>query len=68
MESLMFLWDNFKIVHRDIKPENIFITDDDVVILLDFGLAKRIMTSQTMMTDLGTVGYKAPEFYQNGRI
>ena len=64
----MFLWDNFKIVHRDIKPENIFITDDDVVILLDFGAAKRIMTSQTIMTDLGTVGYKAPEFYQNVRI
>ncbi len=64
----MFLWDNFKIVHRDIKPENIFITEDDVVILLDYGAAKRIMVSQTIITDLGTVGYKAPEFYLNGRI
>ncbi len=64
----MFLWENFKIVHRDIKPENIFITDDNIVILLDFGLAKRIMSSVNIMTRLGTEGYKAPEFYQNGRI
>jgi len=41
----MFLWDNFRILHRDIKPENIFITDKNNVILLDFGAARRIMTS-----------------------
>ena len=55
----MFLWDNFKIVHRDIKPENIFITDDDVpvVILLDFGASRRIMSSFTGFTNAGTLNY-----------
>ncbi len=53
----MFLWDNFKIVHRDIKPENIYITEDHNVILLDFGAAKRMMSSFTGDTTIGTLPY-----------
>ena len=63
------------ITHRDLKPENLFITTDDRVKILDFGLAK--LTSDTSavaasalqtvrpLTEvghvLGTVGYMAPE-------
>src|SRR5215469_11389577 len=63
------------IFHRDLKPENIFITKDDRVKILDFGLAKQAsragMNSQptdalegsTATTGLvmGTPGYMAPE-------
>jgi serine/threonine protein kinase len=60
------------VVHRDLKPENIFITHDERVKILDFGLAKcRNETlgfpyqdsSQSTQpgTLLGTVGYMSPE-------
>ncbi|PYU85949.1 MAG: protein kinase, partial [Acidobacteria bacterium] len=64
------------IVHRDLKPENLFLTSDDRVKIVDFGLAKLAaaegpvaeqdgLPTATQATAagivMGTLGYLSPE-------
>jgi serine/threonine protein kinase len=65
------------IVHRDLKPENLFITNDERVKILDFGIAKLSAATVSTRPDIsedptrkvltnpgvvmGTVGYMSPE-------
>jgi eukaryotic-like serine/threonine-protein kinase len=63
------------VVHRDLKPENIFITKEERIKILDFGLAQfsekviagdvSVTPTKSKITDagtiMGTVGYMSPE-------
>lgn len=53
------------IVHRDLKPANLFLTRQNVVKLLDFGLARLIDPDKGQLTRkgvvLGTSSYMPPE-------
>lgn len=58
---------NPPIVIRDIKPSNILLSDQAQINLIDFG-ASAALNSLEQHKALGTIGYAAPEQFENGVI
>ena len=67
------------VIHRDVKPENLFITENGVLKILDFGIAKLVAQPAglaegqvTPATEagaiVGTVGYMAPEQVRGNKV
>lgn len=69
--AFRYAWDSMKLLHRDIKPSNIMIDDNSVIKVLDFGIAKSLLNSDTVLTmdgtSLGSPGFMSPEQYMDSR-
>lgn len=53
------------IIHRDIKPSNVMINTQGKILILDFGLAKKLVSNRVGITQsgqsIGTPQYMSPE-------
>lgn len=53
------------IIHRDLKPDNFLITEDNTILLTDFGLSKNTDSEDSPLTKFGSIagtpGFQAPE-------
>lgn len=56
--------ENRKLVHRDIKPQNIFFDKEGTFKLGDFGTARQMERTTSLMSKKGTYVYMTPEVYR----
>lgn len=58
-----------RVIHRDVKPSNLFITDNGVVKVTDFGIAKMPLVSLTGEGRIvGSPSYMSPEAVRGEKV
>ena len=60
------------VIHRDIKPSNVMVMKDNLVKLMDFGIARLARADTTRMTKagflVGTLNYMSPEQFRDAEV
>jgi serine/threonine-protein kinase len=60
------------IIHRDIKSSNLFLTENELIKVIDWGLAKQTLNDETGITQanhvVGSLAYMSPEQLDGGEI
>src|SRR5260370_34137257 len=52
------------IIYRDLKPANLMVdTNNNRVMLIDFGIARWVNKKEKGVTAVGTMGYAPPELF-----
>lgn len=58
-----------KLLHLDLKPSNIYIRNDNVPVLIDFGAARQTLAQgQFKLNPMYTPGFAPPEQYKNREL
>ena len=70
--AFSYAWETLHLLHRDIKPSNIMIDTEGNVKILDFGIAKRLDSEESLSltapgSTIGSPGFMSLEQFQDSR-
>ena len=65
--AINFLHEN-EVVHLDLKPDNVLVRADGNVVLVDFGLARRLKPKGLVFEYAGTGQFMSPEQRDGGQV